>query len=71
MVDERVDYTTDAVEAARSVIIELVHILGEYRDNMVLVGGWIPELLLQQSQDSHVGSIDVDLASSPFPPLGS
>jgi hypothetical protein len=62
MADERVDYTTDAVEAARSVIIELVHILGEYRDNMVLVGGWIPELLLPHSQDSHVGSIDVDLA---------
>jgi hypothetical protein len=62
MADGRVDYTTDAVEAARSVIIELVHILGAYRDNMVLVGGWIPELLLPHSQDSHVGSIDVDLA---------
>jgi hypothetical protein len=62
MAEERTDYTTDAVEAARSVLIELVHILGQYRDNMVLVGGWIPELLLPQSQDSHVGSIDVDLA---------
>jgi hypothetical protein len=26
------------------------------------MGGWIPELLLPHSQDSHVGSIDVDLA---------
>jgi hypothetical protein len=41
MADERVDYTSEAVEAARSVIIELVHILGEYRDNIVLVGGWM------------------------------
>jgi hypothetical protein len=39
-----------------------MQILGEYRDNIVLVGGWIPELLLPHSQDSHVGSIDVDLA---------
>ncbi len=31
MADERVDYTSEAVKAARSVIIELVHILGEYR----------------------------------------
>jgi hypothetical protein len=62
MADERVDYTSEAVEAARSVIIELVHILGEYRDNIVLVGGWIPDLLLPQSKDSHIGSIDVDLA---------
>lgn len=62
MADERVDYTSAAVKAARSVIIELVHILGEYRDNIVLVGGWIPDLLLPKSKESHIGSIDVDLA---------
>ena len=50
------------VEAAKSVLIELTHILGEYRDDMVLVGGWILELLIPQSQERHVGSIDVDLA---------
>ena len=62
MAGERIDYTAAAVEAARSVLIELAHILGEYRDDMVLVGGWIPELLIPQSQERHVGSIDVDLA---------
>jgi len=62
MAGERIDYTAAAVEAARSVLIELTHILGEYRDDMVLVGGWIPELLIPQSQERHVGSIDVDLA---------
>ena len=46
MAGERIDYTAAAVEAARSVLIELTHILGEYRDDMVLVGGWIPELLI-------------------------
>ncbi len=62
MAGERIDYTAAAVEAARSVLIELTHILGEHRDDMVVVGGWIPELLIPQSQERHVGSIDVDLA---------
>lgn len=62
MADEYLDYTAEAVGAARSALIELTHILGEYRDDMVLVGGWIPELLLPPGEDRHVGSIDVDLA---------
>jgi hypothetical protein len=62
MAGERIDYTAAAVEAARSVLIELVHILGEYRDDMVLVGGWIPDLLIPASQQRHIGSIDVDMA---------
>jgi hypothetical protein len=28
----RRDYTAEAVEAARSVLIELVHLLGEYKE---------------------------------------
>jgi hypothetical protein len=42
----RRDYTAEAVGAAKSVLIELVHLLGEYRNEIVLVGGWVPELLL-------------------------
>ncbi len=49
MAGERIDYTAAAVEAAKSVPIELMHILGEYRDDMVLVGGWIPDLLIPTS----------------------
>ena len=62
MAGERIDYTAAAVDAAKSVLIELMHILGEYRDAMVLVGGWIPDLLFPTSQGRHVGSIDVDVA---------
>jgi hypothetical protein len=40
MARESVDYTAAAVEAARSVLIEMTRILGQYRDQMVLVGGW-------------------------------
>ena len=56
------DYTADAVEAARSVLLELVRILGEYRNDIVIVGGWVPELLLQEAQAPHIGSTDVDIA---------
>jgi hypothetical protein len=36
MAGERIDYTGAAVEAARSVLIELTHFLGEYRNNIIL-----------------------------------
>jgi len=58
----RRDYTAEAVAAARSVLIELVHLLGEYREHTVLIGGWIPELLFPGSTTPHVGSMDIDLA---------
>lgn len=58
----RRDYTADAVEAARSVLIELVHLLGEYKDDIVLIGGWIPEVLFPPSGSPHVGSMDIDIA---------
>lgn len=58
----RKDYTADGVEAARKVMIELVHLLGEYRDHIVIIGGWVPELLFPGKQPRHVGSMDVDLA---------
>ncbi|MDO8803592.1 MAG: nucleotidyl transferase AbiEii/AbiGii toxin family protein [Elusimicrobiota bacterium] len=55
------DYNLDAVEAAHSVLLEITHLLGAYRDSMVLVGGWVPQLLCCGASDKHVGSIDIDL----------
>jgi hypothetical protein len=56
------DYNQIAVKAAHSVLIEVVRVLGEYRDNIVLIGGWVPEFLFQNKSELHTGSIDVDLA---------
>jgi len=61
MVTKR-DYTAEKVAAARSVLIELVHLLGEYRDDIVLIGGWVPEVLMSDKKEPHVGSMDIDLA---------
>src|SRR3972149_9393841 len=58
----RRDYTSEGVEAVRSVLIELVHLLSEYKDDIVLIGGWIPEVLLPHDSGPHVGSMDVDIA---------
>ncbi len=61
MVTKR-DYTAEAVEAAKAVLLEIPLILGEYYDHIVLVGGWIPALLSPATSEPHTGSIDVDLA---------
>jgi hypothetical protein len=61
MVTQR-DYSGELVSAARSVLVELMHLLGEYRENIVVVGGWVPDLLLSSKESPHIGSIDVDLA---------
>ena len=62
MVIKRTDYNAEAVEAARSVMLELSRVLGEYQNDMVIVGGWVPELLIEQAQRAHIGSLDVDVA---------
>jgi hypothetical protein len=58
----RRDYTAEAVEAAHGVMIELLHILGEYRDDIAVIGGWVPSLLIPDANESFVGSMDVDIA---------
>ena len=58
----RTDYNQIAVKAAYSVLLEIIRILGEYKDNIVLIGGWVPQFLFQNEDDWHTGSMDVDLA---------
>jgi hypothetical protein len=58
----RGDYNAAAVQAAKSVMIEVVSILGEYRGDLAVVGGQAPEMLVPPGESPHVGSIDVDLA---------
>lgn len=58
----RSDYSSDGVQAARAVMLELYRLLGEYGEHLVVVGGWVPDLLIPQGAEPHVGSMDVDLA---------
>lgn len=48
------------VTASRAVLIEVLTVLGSELRNLVVVGGWVPDLVFPDR--GHVGSLDVDLA---------
>jgi hypothetical protein len=50
------------VRACHSVLVEVVHILGDYVEDMAIVGGWVPTLLIEGAAEEHAASMDVDLA---------
>lgn len=52
----------DPTSASKAVLIEVMNVLGAFRDKIVLVGGWVPDLLYPNS--GHIGSLNVDLAIS-------
>ena len=57
------DYGEREVAAARRVLVDLGQVLGSYlRESVVVVGGWVPDLLIVGAEEPHIGSIDVDLA---------
>jgi len=56
------DYGQPDVQACFSVLVEIITILGEFRDNIVLVGGNVPPLLIPDAKERHPGSLDVDIA---------
>jgi predicted nucleotidyltransferase len=56
------DYSDRQVEAARRVLVDVGQVLASFRDAIVIVGGWVPDLLVPNARHAHIGSIDVDLA---------
>lgn len=55
-------YGDKEVRACKAVLLELVHLLGEIKNRIVIIGGWTPTFLFPQSDDPHVGSLDIDVA---------
>ena len=53
-------YDPTAIEAAHAVLIDALTVLGRYAEQLVIVGGWVPELTFPHQ--GHLGSLDVDLA---------
>ena len=53
------DYSKGQKDAAYSVLGEITNLLGEYSDNIRIIGGWVPSLLYPDKE--HIGSIDVDV----------
>ncbi len=63
-------FVSNIADVSFAHVLELMLALGSYREGFVLVGGWVPYLLLKayQSQDlsfQHVGSKDVDIVVNP------
>ena len=54
------DYSPRQVEAARRVLIDVGQVLASFVDCLVVVGGWTPDLLLEDATEPHIGSIDTD-----------
>ena len=53
------DYNEGQKAAAHRVLVELVNLFNEYRDDIRIVGGWAPDLMFPK--EGHVGSVDVDV----------
>jgi hypothetical protein len=58
----KADYPKDEVEACLSVMVEVMTVLGEFRDSIALVGGWVPYFLIEEKKEEHTGSLDIDIA---------
>ncbi len=63
-------YNPGITAASKSVLLEVMTTLRAYRDALILIGGWVPYLLLEKHRlpDNpflHVGSIDIDVAVDP------
>jgi len=58
------DYSQIQTEAARRILIEVMNILEEYKEDMRVVGGWVPDLYYPERY--HVRSIDVDMLAGKY-----
>lgn len=56
------DYKEKEVQICLSVLVELMTILGEFREDIVIVGGNVPPFLIPDSKEKYPGTLDIDLA---------
>jgi len=42
-------------------LMEVFKLLVDFHESLILVGGWVPIMIIPESEDKHVGTIDVDL----------
>lgn len=59
-------FENNEANRSQAILLELMTILGKYRNDLYLVGGWVPYFLLKMFQHpddpfDHAGSIDIDL----------
>ena len=67
----KMGFMVEEIEACVIVMRELFLYLKPYRNQIVLIGGWVPYFLLEKYKypgeyDQHVGSLDIDVALDAF-----
>jgi hypothetical protein len=55
------EFSEARIKASYDVLIEVMHILADFVDDMSVVGGWVPTLLIPSAIEPHIRSLDVDL----------
>jgi len=60
------EYSIDQAKLVRATCLYVATILGDYMEDIVIVGGLVPSLLIDQDSlpegtDQHVGTIDLDV----------
>ena len=60
-------YSKSVTESSKSVLVEVLRILGSYRDYFILTGGWSPYFILEKFGEGgqHCGSVDIDFVLNP------
>jgi hypothetical protein len=62
MAASKAQYEPRLTKAANSVLLEIAHLLQAYSEGLVVVGGSVPGLIMHNSPEPHIGSVDVDIA---------
>ncbi len=56
------DYKEKEVQICYSVMLELMTILGDFRENIVIIGGNVPPLLIPKAEKKYPRTLDIDTA---------
>jgi hypothetical protein len=56
------DYSDRVVRATHQVLLEVFQLLEKFHESLILIGGWVPIMIIPDAVEKHVGTIDVDLA---------
>jgi hypothetical protein len=55
-------YGDRVTRATQRVLLEVFQLLEKFHGSLILIGGWVPIMMIPDAEDKHVGTIDVDLA---------
>ena len=57
-------YLPEDLARVRRAALTLATYLDDFRDDLVIVGGLVPSLLIRDPQEIHVGTLDLDVGLS-------